>query len=588
MRCGRRVTLLVFLIVFVTSLHLSIDNLSKGEFSEKSGVENTWPTTKLDLDTQGAFTGVLQIENKVDQTTLLMVAYKKKIVSFSLNSANESSWVIDITDAFVWRIIPNSLKESDVTGAYISLSNGTLFALSINGSVNWRKTISNKSLSSLELIEDGDGGYLVIAGGDGREVFWLNSTGSIRNNAAIESEITLMKTKGQYLAFGTRSGEYYLYKGTSLVWNKTLSQYPCLAIAINRDYVIVYNYGNNIKFLSLSSGIEQFQLSFGVVLLDFLQVEDGNEALLYIALTSGDLVLFNITGMDIEWTHSLIYPTGLRFYEFTGDSNKDLIIGTSKGEIVLLNQSTSLPIKKQEIIPGHVDVMEILPTNFNNDTLTDLIVFGLNGEVWVVTGLDLTPPEITNLVLTKISYNSYKVNVNSSEEVRLEIKYGEKLFEQTLSKPEFSTSHVVYLTNLKSNTKYILQIEVWDKNGNSQKSEVITFQTSVPAPPYFLIFVAILVTVGVGSASFGMFKYKQRQRKVAYSEAILAQKDKNFTKAIQLFHKANAGDEIVELVETILKDPSLAEEAGQILQMKEVESYLSSMQDVIKKAKESM
>ncbi|MHA1214122.1 MAG: hypothetical protein ACTSR2_05960 [Candidatus Hodarchaeales archaeon] len=587
LRSNRKITgiLILFLLVI---LPLSVFISIQGKNFVISDFEGEWTATRLNLDVKGTFTGVVQIENKVDQSTLIMLAYKTKIVGFSPNSSGTINWVVNTGTAFIWCIIPNSLEEGEASGAYVSLSNGTLFALSTDGNITWSKNISNKSLSSLELVEDVAEGYLVVTGGDGRRVFWLNSSGSIKTNITIDSEITLMKTKGQYVVFGTRSGECYAYKSTTLLWNKSLSEYPCLAIAFSKNFVIVYNYANNIKFLDLVTGTEQFQFEFGVVVLDFLHVNPDDENQLYIALTSGELVFFNLKSMDIEWNNYQLYPSMIEFFEFTGDSYTDLILGTSKGELVLLNQTNGLIIKSQEIILGHVDIMGILGLNYNVDNITDLLVFSLTGEVWIVTGLDLTPPRIVNLAFDKVSYNSYRISLNASEEVQLEIEYGIDRFEQTISKPEFLTSHVLYLTDLKSNTEYKIQIIIWDRTGNSRKSDVLILSTSSPPPPYFLIFVALLVTLVVGSMGLGMVKYRRHQRKVAYSKALLAQKQNNFPEAIRLFHKANAGDEIVELVKTILRDPSLAEEVGQIMQMKEVENYLDSVQEIIKEAKDSM
>jgi len=547
----------------------------------------TWNSYNLGIEIQETVTGVVNIYNEPENLNNLIIGFKTQILGYqSSSTSNEQKWSLFISSGHIRAIIGNSLFNSQISGAYIALSNGTILSISETGKILWHKDISNKSLSLIALAASNNSeDHYIVTGGDEKRLYYLNSTGNVIQNISISSEIIALKTLGENTLVGTITGDIYAFKGVDLAWNYSLGFTPVLALNLNEETVVTYSYNHDVVFLNLTTGAHVFQLSLGNLLIDSIYFDSYNTDYVYIAASSGELIAIQISTQLKIWS-SLIYPTTMNFCEFTGDPNIDLIVGTKGGSIIVFNQTTGVSISDQDLILGQVEISLIIPFRHNNGNITDLLIGTLKRGLWVVEGKDLTPPKFLGITLELITYNSINIQIITDEKVRTVIYYGIESLDQSISKHEYLFNHTMHLLNLQAESDYLIQIEIWDQAENLARSEIYKKETATPPFPYLLvIFSLTAILVILGSIS-GSFYYRKRRRHQLYLKGVAAQEKNHFTEAIKYYSKAHASEEILELVKTILHNPDMATEAGEIMQMKEVEEYLSIVHDLVREEKE--
>ncbi len=581
----------IFIFLILTTSFLTVfdnKNINDNKLILKNIITSTqnWNSFNLGIDIQETITGVVNIYNKSESINNFIIGFKTQILGYqSSSTSNEQKWSLLITSGYIRAIIRNSLLNSQISGAYISLSNGTILSISGAGKILWQKDISNKTLSSLGLIAiNNSEDHYIVTGGDEKRLYWLNSSGNIVKNNSINSEIIALKTLGENALVGTLTGDIYAYKGLDLAWNYSLGLNPVLGLNFNEHIVVAYSYDHDIIFLNPITGIRVFQLSLGNLLIDSIYFDSNNTDYVYMAASSGELLAIQISTQLKTWS-SLVYPTTLSFCEFTGDPNIDLIVGTKGGSVIVFNQTIGVSISDQDLILGQVEISLIIPFQYNNDNITDLLIGTLRRGLWVVEGKDLTSPKFLEISLELVTYNSFNVQIVVNEKVRVVIRYGIESLDQAISKNEYQFNHTMYLVNLQAESNYFIQIEIWDQADNSAISEIYKKETKTPPFPFLFVIILLIVILVVFSAISGFFYYRKRKKHQAYLKGVAAQEKNHYTEAIKYYSKAHASEKILELVKSILHNPDLAIEAGEIMQMKEVEGYLSIAHDLIQEEK---
>jgi len=92
---------------------------------------------------------------------------------------------------------------------------------------------------------------------------------------------------------------------------------------------------------------------------------------------------------------------------------------------------------------------------------------------------DITPPIITNMIITDTTGNSATIKWNTDEVADSLVKYGKVAVSYTENKddPLFVTNHTILLTGLQSGTTYYFVVDSADQSENSVQSAEFSFAT---------------------------------------------------------------------------------------------------------------
>ncbi len=148
--------------------------------------------------------------------------------------------------------------------------------------------------------------------------------------------------------------------------------------------------------------------------------------------------------------------------------------------------SSSVPAKKQ--ITEYLDAVNILYGN-SVDITIQIDIFNeieekneRNNEYQIdcAPSIDNTPPVfITEPTVVNITESTVFINWKTDETSNGTVKYSQKLgiYEQKVETDDFNIEHSVTLENLKTDTIYHAQVEVWDQYGNKNSSNSFFFTT---------------------------------------------------------------------------------------------------------------
>jgi len=98
---------------------------------------------------------------------------------------------------------------------------------------------------------------------------------------------------------------------------------------------------------------------------------------------------------------------------------------------------------------------------------------------------DTTPPTISNVTSTNITYNSATISWTTNEPSDSFVEYGTSTpltGGSMFGQKDSTTTHIVVLTNLQSSTTYYFKVHSEDNSGNEGVSSEFSFKT-LPSPP---------------------------------------------------------------------------------------------------------
>ncbi len=388
-----------FLIACIIVLILTVSNQSTNRINSFSTNIIQVNDSKVIIQVKEPVIGIVQIREESNNNSIIIVGYLSRILAINLTTNgilwNYTYGMNESLNVFIWKIIPNSFQQEEVSGVYVSLSNGTIFEVSKIGEVVWKTVLGAAALSSLALTittENINFPFYLITGGDNNQTTWLTPEGSIVQNHTLSSEITIIKTNNHYTLVGTRSGDIYVFNDTNLLWSKNIGNNQVLAINQFEDTVIANSYGGNVSFFDLKNGDIMFSKEYGLLTYNSIHILDQQNNQAYLFKSNGELLATHITNGSIVWTNSEIpsYATNIIRAEFTGDLDEDLIVSTGQGHIYILNSSTGESIHFEQIISKKISI--VLAVHLNSDNITDLFLGTLNGKVIQVFGIDFSPP----------------------------------------------------------------------------------------------------------------------------------------------------------------------------------------------------
>lgn len=564
--------------------------------SQLKAIEASKPlVTDLLVQEDEPVTGIVQIGNMFSADDMIFVfGFLSRIYAYNYMTS-ETLWIKTFglqrnSDVFIWKMIPNSLQQEEVSGVYVSLSNGTIFEISLNGQLLWTQSLGTLAISSLTLVEvPATLGvpFYIVSGGDNSQITWLTPNGTIMKTHNTTSEITRIATNDGYSLVGTRSGNIYVYNGTKYLWGRSIGIDQILGLCLNTNLVIGYSYEGQLTVLNLKAQSVEYSKDYGLMTYNSIQIIEKNDDIAYLFKNNGDLVAIRASDGSIEWNNLDIpsYVSNIRVAEFTGDLYDDIVISTISGHIFVLNQSSGVTIYHEQIT--HEQLSELLISDLNDDSVADMIVGTLNGKVIKVLGPDLTPPIIHKIMSNQLLYNSYNITILTNEPVRADVRYGIKsVTENTRINGTFLLTHIIKLDSLQSSSNYTTQVVVYDKNNNSARSEEFHLSTG-SAPPSIndligptITFVSIL---GLLIAAYMFYQRRSRQLAFRYGEQALRYND--YTGAIRYFYKAKAKERVIEVVKILLLNPDLTSEMSEIERMKEIKEYISEAQEMVEQSK---
>ncbi|MFX1505290.1 MAG: hypothetical protein ACFFDC_04155 [Promethearchaeota archaeon] len=540
--------------------------------------------------------GIVQIGSAASQgETIFLFGFLSNIVAFNYDNDgilwNKSFGLESPGVVFIWNVIPNSIQQEEVSGVYVSLSNGTIFEVSQTGEVLWVQSLGISAISSLDLVESPktvEVPFYIISGGDNNQVTWLMPNGSVIDSYPTSSEITLISVKDSYSIVGTRSGSISIYNSTTLLWNKSIGNNQVLASNLHMNLVTAYCYGEEVIFLNLTSGSIERTKDFGVLTYNSIRTSKSEDDRAFLFKNNGDLVVIRVSNGLIDWENNdiLSYVTDIRFLEFTGDSQEDIVVSTISGHIYVLNKSTGQTLFSEKV--NQEEISHFIKSNLNNDAIIDLIIGTLDGRILVIEGSDLTPPIISELKSTQLSSNKYNITVTTDELVRADIKYGLRTVEEiTEINDTYRYNHSFIMDNLAPEVTYLVQIVVYDRNNNTSMSEVISLNTGAypTSFPFVEIFLGAFIVFGVIGMGYLLYDRRARQSALRYGEEAL--KYNEYTNAIRYFYKAKARDRIIDVAKILVLNPELAHEMSEIKKIKELEEYIIDAQEIVKQTKET-
>ncbi|MFX0116322.1 MAG: hypothetical protein ACFFB3_17360 [Candidatus Hodarchaeota archaeon] len=587
---------ITFLIVYLL-LALGIQShYQMGYSAAASSMENLSNDPLILLQEDEPITGIVQMgENSSESNLTFIISFLSKIVAYDLRSNqvlwNESLGSLDGSNVFIWKIIPNSLHHEDVWGIYASLSNGTVLEVSVTGVIGWKTSLGPSPISNLGLIETPTGSnasFYIVAGGDDSQVTWLTPDGQQISNHSTATEITIMKNFGMYSLVGTRSGDIYAFNGTDVLWNQTIGLDQVLGLNLYQDVVLGYSHSHEVFFMDLHTGNLEAIHYFGRLTYDSIQVPNQEADQVYLFTASGQLIALRISiSISTLWTTSELpsFATTIRSIEFTGDTEIDLVVGTTTGELLILNQSTGEAINTRQITDGQLSWT--LPIYADEDTMFDLLMGTLSGELLMLLGKDLTAPKILRLESKKLAYDRYQLTIEANEPVIIDVSYGRtSVNENTMSNDTFSETHRFTLEKLEPESRYLLQVRMRDSDGNWWKSEEFEVVTGSAPPPLPIIEIgfAVLFVGALGTAGF--VYYQGRQRQEALKKGIKALDNYDYVEAIRFFYKAKSSERILDVVSLLVKNPALSSQMSEIMQMEELEDYMVEIQYMLEQVQE--
>ncbi len=538
-------------------------------------------------------TGIVQIGNNIsDGDTIFLFGFLSKIIAFNCDT-NEIRWNKSFGlnkngDVFIWKMISNSLQQEEVSGVYVSLSNGTIFEISQDGLVLWTKSLGILAISSLVLVEapsTPEVPFYIVSGGDNNQVTWLTPEGNITESHSTSSEITIIVARDGYSLVGTRSGDISVYNGTDHLWNKSIGNTQVLAGNLNRNLVIAYSYGSEVIIMNLTKGSIEYTKDFGLLTYNSIQILKQEDDQAYLFKNNGELVVIRVSSGGIAWENSDIpsYITNIQVTESTGDSQEDIVVSTISGYIFVINQSTGDTLYSEKV--SQEQISYLITSNLNDDAITDLIFGTLDGKIVAILGSDLTPPIISELKSVKISYDKYNITVTTNEPVTAHIKYGLTSIEEIKHTDNTSSLiHTFILENLVPEVTYLAQVLVNDSNGNIATSEVFTIATGAASTPFPLVELSLSAILVFGVIGTGYILYERRTSQEALRSGEEALKDNDYTTAIKYFYKAKAKDRVIDVAQIMVLHPELAHEMSEIKKIKEIKEYITAAQEIVEKA----
>ncbi|MFX1285573.1 MAG: hypothetical protein ACFFB5_18180 [Promethearchaeota archaeon] len=540
--------------------------------------------------------GIVQIGSNISKGDFIFIlGFHSRIIAFNYNK-NEIIWNKSFgleknEEVFIWKLIPNSLRKQEVSGVYVSLSNGTIFEISMIGQVLWTKSLGSLAISSLVLVEapyNPDIPFYIVTGGDNKVISWLTPEGVEDANHTTSSEITIIVTKESYSLVGTRSGEIYVFNGTDDLWNESIGDNQVLAIDLYLNLVIAYSYENGVIFLDLQTSSIDYSGYYGLLTYKSIQIIDRDNDTVFLSKNNGELVAVRVSDKAILWNNTDIpgYITNMLSIEFTGDLKNDLVVCTASGHVFVLNQTTGNTVHYKQVAQEQLSF--VLATNLNNDTIVDLIIGTLNGKIISILGSDLTPPIISELYPIKLSYNSYNISIVANEPVRANIKYGlESLGENSKINQKYLSIHIFILENLQAESNYSAQVLINDKNNNTASSEVFKLITSsAPAPfPVVELLLGSSLVFGLIAAAYLYNRRVIRHQALLRGEEAL--KNSDYTNAIKHFYKAKSRDRLVEVAKILILNPELFIEMNEIRRMKELKEYITVAQEIVEQSQDT-
>ncbi|RLG44454.1 MAG: hypothetical protein DRN81_04555, partial [Thermoproteota archaeon] len=172
------------------------------------------------------------------------------------------------------------------------------------------------------------------------------------------------------------------------------------------------------------------------------------------------------------------------------------ITGTLKGKVT--DKNTGTPIEGALIeanshqtttnSSGDYIITNLLPGNYTvtaskegyySSTATAEILANQTTTLNFQLTKDTTPPEISNITVSSITFHSAVISWNTNESSTSLVKYGTSPGNYTYSKEDtsYTTSHSITLTNLTPNTTYYFVVNSTDIANNSAQSTEHSFKT---------------------------------------------------------------------------------------------------------------
>jgi hypothetical protein len=539
--------------------------------------------------------GIVQIGNQTSgENSILIVGFLTKILAFNYDTSevlwDDSTKSDKYSDVFIWKIIPNALLEEEVSGAYVSLSNGTVIEISSTGQVSWKTSLGSTAISNLVLVEASSElnvSFYIVAGGDNNKVTWLTPDGNEVESSNTSTEITIIATEDIYSLVGTRAGDIYVFNGTEILWSLNVGDNQVLALELYQNMVITHSYGNHVKFINLDTESVEFTSNYGLLTYDSIQVLDQVNNIAYLFKINGELVAIRVSDGQVLWNNTEIpsYATNIHIGEFTGDMKEDLAVGTVSGALFVLNSSSGQTIYSEEVIDSQISFL--LKISLDQIPVADLLIGTLNGKIIAVLGSDRTPPLISGLYYDQLAFDSYNITVVANEAVTADVKYGiNSINENTKVNETHQVIHTFILEDLKPESNYFGKVIIHDDNNNTATSEVFFLNTSsVPTPfPLVEFSLGIFLILGLGGTAYLYNQRRVRQRSLIYGEEALKYND--YSNAIRYFYKAKAKERVVEVAKILILNPELSREMSEIRKLKELEEYITAAQEMLEQSQE--
>ncbi len=539
--------------------------------------------------------GIVEISNQTSgENSILIFGFLTKILAFNYDSSevlwNDSFKSDKYSDVFIWKIIPNSLQKEEISGVYVSFSNGTVIEISSKGQVSWKTSLGSTAISNLVLVEassDEHVPFYIVAGGDNNQVTWLTPDGNEVESSNTSTEITIIATEDIYSLVGTRSGDIYVFNGTEILWSLNVGDNQVLALELYQNMVIAHSYGNHVKFINLDTKSIEFTSNYGLLTYDSIQVLDQVNDIAYLLKINGDLVAIRISDGEILWKNTEIpsYATNIQIGEFTGDMKEDLVVGTISGDFFVLNSSSGETVYSEKIVDSQISLL--LKVSLDEISVADLLIGTLNGKIIAVLGSDRTPPVILDRYYDQLTFDSYNITVVANEAVRADVKYGINSINENIRGNEtHQLIHTFILEDLQLESNYSAQVIIYDDNNNTATSEVFNLNTG-PIPPQLPLVelsLGMFLILGLGGAAYLYNQRRVRQRALMYGEEALKYND--YTNAIRYFYKAKAKERVVEVAKILLLNPELSREMSEIRKIKELEEYITVAQEIVEQSQD--
>lgn len=492
-------------------------------------------------------------------------------INFSLTLESNESWGLN-QNIFVWSV--REYQQNFV----VSLSNGTIFSFNLKG-LNWSFTFSNAAISNIERLSND---YFVAISDLGEIIWFYPSNGSLINNFIIPNTyFTISKSYGNYFIAGNNNGSIFVFNSLISLYNKTVGPVnsQVISLAINQNYFSAFSLNGSVESFNLENGALLNSNQITGVDYNSLFLMQSN---LYITKIDGSFNIFSLSSNSIVQSNPNLYINNLLDGDFTGDGINNTIGLSNLGYVYAFEQNTTNVVYNLQISQSTITTGSAL--NINGDTITDLAIGTRNGEFYIISGPDITPPSI---ITNSVKYNSTDTELtlffSTSEPVTASITYSElnQINPLNINNATLTTSKLITISNLKPDTVYHLIVNIKDKAGNQAEPFSIDIITEPSPPPYDLYLIGGTIAV-MGLVGVIYFIQRSRLRTKAFKEGELYYEAGEYILAIKAYMRANAREKIIDIVSFLASNPQLSSFVDEIRQMEELNAYMVDIQEIIK------